>query len=162
MRFVLIFGTSAAVLLGLYYYPYPPDSSIQKLVTRFLSGYATLAGTLLSAFEPNIVIRGQDIFGRFALRVAKTCDAMDVNILLVSAIAAWPASLGQRAIAAVAGISMIVVLNVTRICSLYYVGVYAPDLFDFIHIDLWPAIILLAAVGMFVVFITKTRPRLAR
>jgi exosortase/archaeosortase family protein len=131
-------------------------------VTCYLSGYAKVAGTVLSAFEPNITIRGQDIIGRYALHVARTCDAMDVNILLVSAIVAWSTPARQRLIAAVASVSVIVILNVTRICSLYYVGVYAPRMFEFVHIDLWPAIILLVAVGMFAIFIANSRPRAVR
>ena len=43
-----------------------------------------------------------------------------------------------------------IAVNVVRICSLYFVGVYAPSIFDVAHIDVWPVVIILAAAGEFV------------
>ena len=41
------------------------------------------------------------------------------------------------------------VVNIVRICSLYYVGVYSPSSFELAHLEIWPAIILLVALGIF-------------
>jgi exosortase/archaeosortase family protein len=47
---------------------------------------------------------------------------------------------------------LLVILNVVRICSLYYVGVLFPSSFEFMHLELWPALIVIAAVAGFVGF----------
>lgn len=39
-------------------------------------------------------------------------------------------------------------LNVGRLCSLYWVLVYAPRAFDTVHLELWPIALLLAAAGL--------------
>jgi exosortase/archaeosortase family protein len=156
-RFVVVFGGTAAVLLAVYYFPYPAGSSMRKLLDAYLHAYAALAGAVLRPFEPSLVVVGQDIIGRYSMRIVKTCDGMDVNILFVSAIMAWPSALRPRLIAAALGLAILVATNTTRICTLYYVGVYAPASFEFVHIELWPAAILALAAALFLVFIAKTR-----
>ena len=51
---------------------------------------------------------------------------MDVQILLVLAVSAWPTTARKRIVAALVGCLAIFILNVARICSLYYVGVHLP------------------------------------
>ena len=152
-RFIVIFSVLAGVLLALYYYPYPEGSRARAWLDAYLAGYAAASGAVLRVFEPNVRVVGQNITGRFAMRIIKTCDAMDVLILLLSAIAAWPAPWRKRAASAGLGIALISGLNIARICTIYYVGVYAPASVDFVHLELWPAIILVAAVGAFLGFI---------
>jgi exosortase/archaeosortase family protein len=156
-RFVLLFGTTAAVLLAAYYFPYPAGSAISRLLDSYLHVYAALAGGLLRIFEPNLVVAGQDIIGRYSIRIVKTCDGMDVNILFASAIMAWPTALRRRLVASCVGLGLLVVTNTIRICTLYYVGVFAPSSFEFVHMELWPVLILALAVGLFLVFVAQAR-----
>ncbi len=156
-RFFFVFGMTAAVLLASYYFPYRAGSAMRHLLDRYLRGYAAMAGGLLRLFEPSLVVSGQDIIGRYSIRIVKTCDGMDVNILLASAIMAWPCALRRRLIAVATGLALLVVTNTARICTLYYVGVFAPASFDFVHHELWPAAILVIAVAVFLVFIANTR-----
>ena len=157
-RYVLLFGTSAAVLLSVYYFPYSTGSTMRNVLDSYLRGYATMAGAVLRLVEPNLVVSGQDIIGRYSIRIVRTCDAMDVNVLLTSAIMAWPCALRPRLIATASGLALLVVANTARICTLYYVGVYAPSSFEFVHMELWPAVILAIAVVLFLTFISKVRP----
>ncbi len=156
-RFFLVFGVTAAVLLASYYFPYRSGSTIRHVLDGYLRSYAAMAGSVLRIFEPSLVVSGQDIIGRYSIRIVKTCDGMDVNILLVSAIMAWPCAFRQRLVAAAFGLALLVVTNTARICTLYYVGVFSPGSFDFVHHELWPAAILVVAVAVFLVFIAKTR-----
>lgn len=159
LRFVIVFGATAGVLLATYYFPYPTGSAVRRLLDGYLRAYAALAGSVLRLFEPNLVVFGQDIMGRYSIRIVKTCDGMDVNILFASAIMAWPSTLRHRLIATGLGLALLVIANTARICTLYYVGVYAPTSFEFVHLELWPVVILALAVALFLVFIAKARPR---
>ena len=156
-RFVVVFGVTSAVLLAAYYFPYSTGSTMRSVLDAYLKGYATVAGAILRPFEPNLVVSGQDIIGRYSIRIVKTCDGMDVYILFVSAIMAWPCALRRRLMGAAVGLALLVVTNTARICSLYYVGVYAPSSFEFVHIELWPVVILLLAVTLFLLFIAHSR-----
>jgi exosortase/archaeosortase family protein len=155
---MLVFGATAAVSLGIYYFPYPSGSAIGNLLDGYLRAYAAVAGALLRTVEPSLVVSGQDIIGRYSIRIVKTCDGMDVYILFASAILAWPSALRQRFMGVAVGLALLVVANTARICSLYYVGVYAPSSFKFVHIELWPVLILLLAVTLFLTFIAHSRP----
>jgi exosortase/archaeosortase family protein len=156
-RFAIRFVALAGVLLAVYYFPYSKDSTTKSFFDSYLHGYAAMAGGVLHWFEPTLVVRGQEIIGRYSLRIVKTCDAMDTQILLASAILSWPTLLRFRALAALSGALAMSVLNVIRICSLYYVGLHFPSFFDFAHLELWPAVIVLASVAGFVAFTSWAR-----
>jgi exosortase/archaeosortase family protein len=156
-RFVAVFGTIAAISLATYYFPYATGSAMRRLLDTYLRGYATVVGVLLKPFEPNLMVNGQAIFGRYTIRVVKTCDGMDVYILYASAVMAWPETLRRRLVAVGAGIGLLMLANTVRIFTLYYVGVYAPSWFEFVHMELWPALILVLAVLLFVIFIRWSR-----
>lgn len=160
VRFVVLFGLLSSVLLGFYYFPYPDQSPIKPWLDAFLNRYAASAGFVLRLFEPHLQVIGQDIVGRYSLHIVKTCDAMDVTILLVSAILAWPSSWRRRAAGAAMAVLLLYALNVLRICSLYYIGILWPSFFEVAHLDLWPAIILVVAVGFFLASTVRGgRPR---
>lgn len=150
-RFIAVFALSAAVLLALYYAPSAPGSAPSRWLTGYLDGYASVAGFCLRLADRTVTVQGNDILGRHALTVAKTCDAMDVTILFVCAALAWPGPWRRRLAAAAAGAAALFVVNVVRICSLYYVGIYFPGSFGLVHLELWPMGVLAAGVLLFLV-----------
>jgi exosortase/archaeosortase family protein len=148
-RFAVAFLTVAATLLAIYYFPHAADGAIARALAAFLHGYTAVAGAILRIFDRGLVVAGDSISGRYSLRLVKTCDAMDVTILLVSAVLAWPGRWRRRVAAAAMGIAFVFVINVVRICSLYFVGLHLPQHFELIHLELWPLLILLAVVAAF-------------
>jgi exosortase/archaeosortase family protein len=154
VRFVVSFLTLASLLLGAYYFPYGAGG-VAHALEGFLHFYASVAGGVLGLFEPGLQVHGQEILGRYSLRIVKTCDAMDVTILLSSAILAWPAPWKRRLRALALAIPLVTALNVLRICSLYYVGIYLPSYFEVAHVEIWPAVILAVVVGGFVLFVRE-------
>ncbi|HTQ47316.1 MAG TPA: archaeosortase/exosortase family protein [Polyangiaceae bacterium] len=146
----MLFGVLAVTSLGLYYYPYPEGSAARSWLDAYLRGYAAVSGSILRCFDATLIVQGQNLTGRFSLRIVKTCDAMDVQILFVSAVLAWPGPWLRRLVAGALGAAVILVANILRICSLYFVGLYVPDWFEFVHVELWPAVLLVLATGMFV------------
>ena len=160
-QFGVSFALTATALLGLYYFPYPRGSVMQRVLAGYLHHYAWVSGSLLRLLEPNIIVSGQDILGRYSVRIVKTCDGMDVNILLFSAIMAWPCVVRRRVAAAAIGVAVLFVVNTSRICSLYLIGVYAPASFELVHLELWPVLILIVAVIFFLLFIRDAEGRAA-
>jgi exosortase H (IPTLxxWG-CTERM-specific) len=150
LRFALVFAAVAAVLLSIYAFPYSERGAVTRAFDAYLSGYAHMAGALLSLFDRHVSVTGTMINGRYALRIVKTCDAMEVNLLFVAAIVAFPAPWKRKLIALASGIGILAAVNLTRICSLYFVGLYAPSAFEAIHLEVWPLILVAVAVTMFV------------
>jgi exosortase/archaeosortase family protein len=69
--------------------------------------------------------------------------------LLVAAMVAFPAAWRFRLVGLAAGIATVFVVNVVRICALYFTGVVRPDLFDFMHHEVWPLVIVVVAGVIF-------------
>jgi exosortase H (IPTLxxWG-CTERM-specific) len=152
-RFVVTFLLIAGSLSLLYAYSYPPDSLVGRGLERYLSGYAQAAGALLSLFDPAVHVSGSSIFGRFSLRIVKDCDAMEVKILFGAAVLAFPSDWRRRVLGVTGGIALLFVVNLARICSLYFVGVHAPGAFEPIHREVWPLLMITLAAVAFLAWV---------
>jgi exosortase/archaeosortase family protein len=152
LRYVARFVGIAGVLLATYYFPYDPRGLASALLRAYLASYAHLAGAVLALLDPSVHVHGADIVGRYSLTFAMNCDAMDVYILFASALLAFPAGARARALGLAAGLAALVALNVVRIVSLYFVGVYFPRAFEFCHMDAWPMVIVLATCAGFLLW----------
>jgi len=150
--FVLRFVAVTALLLLLYAYPYPAGGFVSTCFERYLSGYAGAAGALLKQLDPSVHVAQNLITGRFPLAIVRDCDAMEVNILFVAAVAAFPAPLWRRCAGAVVGLLLLVVANLSRIVSLYFIGVAAPDSFELVHREVWPLVLIATALVLFLVW----------
>ncbi len=158
VRFALTFIVVAIVLFSLYSFPYQERGISEHWFHSYLSGYAHLAGSVLWVFDRAVQVKGTVIDGRFSLNIVKSCDAMEANLLFLAAITAWPARWRRKLVAATVGVSMLVVVNVIRICSLYAVGIHFPSAFEFFHIELWPLLIIGAAIADFLGWAIWMRP----
>jgi exosortase/archaeosortase family protein len=156
LAFLLRFAIVAGVFLSAYYFPYAPRGLAGTLLRLYLAAYARLAGAALSLFDPAVHVEGTQILGRFNLEFAMNCDAMDVYILFSAAVLACPATWRRHLMGLVMGLLMLVAINVTRIVSLYWVGVHFPSLFEFCHVDLWPILIIAATCTGFLIWARAT------
>ena len=96
------------------------------------------------------------------VEIANGCNAIEASILLAAAILAFPAPLGRRAVGAALGVLMLQSVNLIRIISLLYLNRYAPSWFDFFHLYLWDALIMLDGLLIFLVWHRwQDRPRRA-
>jgi len=141
LGFALRFAVFAAIGLTIYGFPYAHGGAVDHFFEAYLAGYAQLAGLLLGVVEPNITVSGTSIFGRVALVIVKNCDAMEVILLFGAATLALDSPLRDRLLAVAAGGCAIVLLNLLRICSLYFVQLKRPDVFDTVHLEVWPPLL---------------------
>jgi exosortase/archaeosortase family protein len=153
VRFVASFVLVAGTLFSLYSFPYPDGSRYKDWSDAYLRGYSCLAAWVLSAFEPHVYRAGQDIVGRYSIRIIRGCDAVDAQILLFAAVVSSHLhSWRWRAAGALLGFLILTIANVGRICSLYYIGIFLPKYFDFFHHEAWPIALILLATGLFVLW----------
>jgi exosortase/archaeosortase family protein len=145
LRFLVIGGLA----FGLYAFPFELFGFKQDWLTWYLDGYAHVAGALLRLLEPSVVVTGNVIQGRFPLQIVRTCDAAEVCILFASAVLAFPAPARSKLIALLAGLPCLVAANLLRICSLYFLGVYRPAWFKTGHEEVWPLLLVVFAVFVF-------------
>ena len=74
-------------------------------------------------------------------------------IILISAIIAFPAPWKHRLIGLVAGFIAIQLLNLVRIVSLFFLGLWSQVWFEWFHLYLWQALIVLDALIVFLIWL---------
>lgn len=93
--------------------------------------------------------------GGFGVEMRDGCNAVNVTILLWSAILAFPASSRSKVFGVLAGTAIVQALNIVRFISLYYVGQYSMVWFDFAHAYLWESLLVLDTMVVFWLWVKR-------
>lgn len=91
---------------------------------------------MINAVTPNehVELAGRSVTSSGArLNVTRGCEGVEMFLLLVAAILAFPATLEQRARGLLVGSVLAYVLSVTRLMALYYVLRYSPSAWQALH-----------------------------
>lgn len=95
---------------------------------------------------------------RAPINVTAECSGTDVLALCLAAILAWPASWRARLTGALGGIAIILALNTIRIGTLGQAAA-SPALFETLHLQVWPAILVVATAGYVFLWMRTPSPR---
>ncbi len=161
LRFLLIFGG----LMVLFYVVFllPPDQfpTVGHGFTAYLGFYARMSGAVLTALGHRITVSGQTIASpEYTVRVVRGCDAMEATVLFIAAVLASPVALRFKLPALLGGILLLGVINLTRIVSLFYVGIHFPRWFDTVHFVVWQPVFILLAVCLWLIWATWAKRRM--
>lgn len=124
----------------------------RALVAPFIRGTTSVAGRLIQVFGGTAAFTGNILWvppAGFAIEIDNGCSGLEVVILLAAAVAAFPANWRARLIGFTACAAAILALNVLRIISLFYIGQYSKDWFDWAHLYIWDALIMIDGLLMF-------------
>ena len=114
----------------------------------YLQLNAKVSAAILNCLGDNAwAVDNSVVSDRFSVSVKAGCDALQVSAFFVFAVIVWPMSVSiwRRMIGLVVGTLMLVLINLVRIVSLYYTGVYFPSAFEAMHVDVWqPTFVVLA------------------
>lgn len=89
----------------------------------------------------------------FAVQIAAGCNGVEAMILLLAAIIAFPAPWRYKVIGTCVGVVSIQLLNLVRIVSLFYLGLWHKPAFDWAHLYIWQALIMLDTLLVWMVWI---------
>jgi len=132
-------------------------SSVQEhVITPFTSLLAHLSAVLILPFDNSVVAYGKILQFKdsgFAVSIEAGCNGVEATIVLIAAIGAFPASWRARLTAIGLGFLAIQVINIVRIISLFYLGNWNLEYFSWIHLYLWPALIMLDVLVVFIVYL---------
>jgi exosortase H (IPTLxxWG-CTERM-specific) len=145
LRFALVF---AILVIALFTAELTPPG--QRFVVDPWTGLVARAATsAMSAFDPNVVSVGPTIMqraGGFGVTILAGCNGIEAMIVLVAAMLAYPAPLKHRLAGLAAGMVAIQALNFVRIVSLFYIGQWNRDVFEWAHLYAWQVLIMLDAL----------------
>lgn len=152
LRFAVIF--SCCFLFGIGVLLTPPVQAADVRFSQFLVKISH--GLILTcgghASLDKAVLRAP---GGFAVEMKDGCNAVNVTILLLSAVIAFPAPWKLKLLGIGAGSAIIQVVNILRFISLFYLGQYSMTWFDFAHAYLWESLIVLDTMVVFWYWVTR-------
>ena len=152
LRFVTTF---LLILIGLF--TLEMLSPVQEhVITPFTSMLAHLSAVLILPFDNSVIAYGKILQFKdsgFAVSIEAGCNGVEATIVLIAAIGAFPANWRARLIAIGLGFLAIQVLNIVRIISLFYLGNWNLEYFSWIHLYLWPTLIMLDVLVVFIVYL---------
>lgn len=151
-RFFLTFLLIQAVLFTAELTPPGQKHAVQP-VTELL---ASTSKVLLSLGSREVSGSGRvirDDQTGFAIEIAAGCNGVEAMILLLSAMLAFPAPWRYRWLGIAAGLVAIQGLNLVRVISLFFLGIWYPVAFEWAHLYLWQALIMLDVLLVFLLWI---------
>jgi exosortase/archaeosortase family protein len=155
--FALTFALISGVLFSVYYFPRSASDTLERWTYAYLRVYARAVTFAIALFDPQVMVSGNTVAGRFSMQIVKSCDAMEANILFTAAVLSMSAPWRRKGVALAVGLAALVAFNVLRLFVLYWVGVLLFSAFDFMHYDLWPLLMVSFATADFLVCVRWTR-----
>jgi len=151
-RFITLFLLYLVVLFALELVQ-PVDKHV---ILPFTSAIAKVSVWIVGLFDPHAIAYGKILRSTssdFAISIERGCNGVEAVIILVSAMLAFPAPWKHRLIGIGLGFAAIQALNLVRIISLFYLGQWNKVWFDWFHLYLWQALIVLDALVAFLVWL---------
>ena len=128
----------------------------QAVILPFTSFLASISSSIMHVFDTD-VISTQDVIRSkstgSAVRIAAGCNGVEAVIVLFAAIFAFPSKFKHKIVGFIFGFFAIQILNVIRIISLYYLLQWDKVWFDWFHLYLWQALIILDALIVWLIWL---------
>lgn len=130
-----------------------------NVIVPFTQFIATTSGAILKGIGQAVTVNGTVIASnRFGVNINNGCNGVEAMLILLASIVAFPASLKARAAGLLLGALAVQMLNAIRIVTLYLLGAYQPRLFDMFHTAVWQIVIILSAIGFFLLWSARVAP----
>jgi exosortase H (IPTLxxWG-CTERM-specific) len=150
-------GPMSAVLFGLELTP-----PVQEwFVVPWTNTLARVSAGLVTLFDPDVVSTGKVLrstSNAFAVSIEAGCNGVEATLVLLAAMLAFPSSWSRKAIGLVAGIAAVQGLNIVRVISLFYLGQWNREVFEWAHLYVWQALIMLDVLIVWLLWV-RTLPR---
>ena len=160
LRFFLIFLAWQMSLFGLNMLGWVQ----QHLVLPWTALLARVCAHLVLWFDTTAAAAGKVLWNTvtgFGVSIEPGCNGIEACIVLFAAIMAYPASWRHRLMGIVAGFAAVQGVNVLRVISLFYLGQWRTDVFNFAHEYLWQGLIMLDVLVVWLLWVrvvVRSRP----
>jgi exosortase H (IPTLxxWG-CTERM-specific) len=131
------------------------------VILPFTSVIADVSVGIIQLFDDSVVATAnviRDEASGFGVRIERGCNGVEALIILFAAIFAFPAPFRNKLIGFAVGFFAIQALNLVRIISLFYLGQWNQTAFEWFHLYLWQALIILDALVVWLVWL-RTLPQ---
>ena len=152
---IRFFVTFVALQMGLFAAELTPWAQ-RYFVEPWTDTLTAVSAWLVTMFDPSVAAAGKVLrstVSGFAVSIEAGCNGIEATIVLVAAIFAFPAPWRERLIGLAAGIVAVQGLNVVRVISLFYLGQWNMQVFEWAHLYVWQALIMLDVLVVWLVWV---------
>lgn len=131
------------------------------VVLPWTEALARICAGLITLFDSHVAAFGkilQSTTNGFAVSIEAGCNGIEAAIVLIAAMLAFPAPWKHRVTGIFVGLSAVQVLNIVRVISLFYLGQWNMKAFEWAHLYLWQALIMLDVLIVWLVWIRMLPP----
>ena len=117
---------------------------------------AAVSASLVLLFDANVVSEGivlRDVTNGFAVAIQAGCNGVEATIVLVAAMLAFPSPWKHKLWGILIGFLLVQALNLIRIISLFYIGQWSMKVFEWAHLYIWQALIMLDVLIIFLIWL---------
>ncbi len=154
---MLIFAGTFLLGIGLLLTP-----SLHSADVKFSAALVNISHTVIQVFGGKALRQGavlRDPSSGFAVEMRDGCNAVNVTLLLWSAVLAFPAPWRLKGLGLLAGSLIIQALNIVRFISLFYLGQFSFKWFELAHGYLWESLLILDTVVIFWLWVNRVSRR---
>lgn len=152
MRFFLKF----IVIQFTLFFLYVTDVVQHYAVVPFTAKIASLSAWLIMFFDKDVISEGvviRDLGDGFAVAIHAGCNGVEPIIVLVAALIAFPSPWKVKLGGMLIGSLAVQLLNLIRVISLFYLGQWNIKVFEWAHLYLWQALIMLDVLIIFLIWL---------
>lgn len=119
---------------------------------------ARTSAWILNLLGEQVNSDGMALFGHgessgTSLMVKRGCDGIQPSAIFVAAVFAFPATLKARLIGTVIGVTALLIINLGRIVSLFFISRGDQESFESFHETIWPAGFIFLALAFWMVWV---------
>lgn len=142
LRFFGIFLVVQLVLFGIEML-----GPVQQAVVHPWTGWlASVSASIVHLIDPSVISYGrvlQSAKTGFGVSIEAGCNGVEATIVLVAAMLAFPSSWRMKLWGIGLGFIAVQAVNLIRIVSLFFLGQWNFQVFEFAHLYMWQALIML-------------------
>jgi exosortase H (IPTLxxWG-CTERM-specific) len=148
-RFLILFLT----ILGVSFTVVALRQVNDAFVTPYTAVIAQFSGFVLRIFGEKATVAGCVVSSpRFGVTIYNGCNGLITSLIFISGVLAFPARTSAKLIGVIGGLLAIQLINLVRIVSLFYIGVFLPQHFNDAHIFVWQSLVIIAGISLWIVW----------
>jgi exosortase/archaeosortase family protein len=147
------------LFLGCFYFLLATNLAREWIVPGYLHLWADVSAAALRTLGEQASSSGFTVSSpRFRFDILHGCDAIDPTVLFIAAVLASPVGWRRKVLGLLFGVTFLLVMNLIRVLSLYYIGVHAPSMFELMHYEIWQAVFIVFSIlcwGLWAIWAVK-------
>lgn len=126
------------------------------IIIPFTESIAHISAWIVKLFDDNVISQGvvlQQVENGFSVSIQSGCNGVEAVLVLTAAILAFQAPWKYKFWGIISGFFAVELLNIVRIISLFYLGQWNLDVFEWAHLYVWQALIMLDVLIIFLIWL---------